>query len=90
MTTRDGDRQRPGWAPFLQAGTRVVLRYEIDRESTPHGESMTDALGTILSTEETEIWVMTRRGQVCVPRASVIAAKEVPPPPSRPARRETP
>lgn len=61
----------------------MVLRYAIDREASPHGESMTDALGTILAADETTVAVMTRRGEVSVPRALVIAAKEVPPPPVR-------
>lgn len=74
---------RAGWAPFLQAGTRVVLRYAIDRDVSPHGESMSDALGTILEADEAAIQVMTRRGEMRIPRALVIAAKEVPPPPVR-------
>lgn len=64
----------------------MVLRYAIDRSSTPHGESMTDALGTILGVDDAAVRVMTRRGEVSVPRALVIAAKEVPPPPRRPER----
>lgn len=76
-------RPRAGWAPFLQVGRRVVLRYAIDREASPHGESMSDALGTILAAEEQVVRVMTRRGELAVPRALVIAAKEVPPPPVR-------
>ncbi|NMA77039.1 MAG: acetyltransferase, partial [Actinomycetales bacterium] len=83
MAEHDGDRVRAGWAPFLMEGRRVVLRYAIDREASPHGESMTDALGTILAADETTVAVMTRRGEVSVPRALVIAAKEVPPPPVR-------
>ncbi|MGP9537638.1 putative acetyltransferase [Brachybacterium sp. AOP43-C2-M15] len=83
MTVHDDHRVRAGWAPFLQAGRRVVLRYAIDRERSPHGETMTDALGTILEADERTVRVMTRRGQVRVPRALVIAAKEVPPPPVR-------
>lgn len=83
MTTHDGPRPRAGWAPFLREGHRVVLRYAIDAESSPHGESMTDALGTIVGSDEASVQVMTRRGQVRVPRALVIAAKEVPPPPVR-------
>ncbi|SRR5690606_7794670 len=77
------NRPRAGWAPFLHVGTRVVLRHVIDRESSPHGESMSDALGTIHEVDEHVIAVMTRRGEVRVPRALVIAAKEVPPPPQR-------
>lgn len=83
MTRHDGDRVRAGWAPFLQEGRRVVLRYAIDREASPHGESMTDALGTVLGADADSVQVMTRRGEVRVPRALVIAAKEVPPPPVR-------
>lgn len=83
MVENDGERVRPGWAPFLRVGTRVVLRYAIDRGSSPHGESMSDALGTILDTDESVVRVMTRRGEVAVPRALVIGAKEVPPPPVR-------
>ncbi|MFC7458639.1 acetyltransferase [Brachybacterium sp. GCM10030267] len=83
MTIRDGHRVRAGWAPFLLTGRRVVLRYAIDRESSPHGESMTDALGTVLTTDDAEVRVMTKRGQVRIPRRLVIAAKEVPPPPVR-------
>lgn len=76
-------RVRAGWAPFLQVGTRVVVRYAIDREASPHGESMSDALGTILDADEATVQVMTRRGEMRIPRALVIAAKEVPPPPVR-------
>ncbi|WP_299299772.1 acetyltransferase [uncultured Brachybacterium sp.] len=83
MTEHDDDRVRAGWAPFLQDGRRVVLRYAIDREASPHGESMSDALGTILSTDEQSVQVMTKRGVMTVPRALIIAAKEVPPPPVR-------
>ena len=83
-------RVRAGWAPFLQAGRRVVLRYAIDRAASPHGESMSDALGTILSADENEVRVMTRRGQVRVRRKLVIAAKQVPPPPVRRPGRGTP
>ncbi|GAA1286631.1 acetyltransferase [Brachybacterium alimentarium] len=90
MTLRDEHRVRAGWAPFLQPGVRVVLRYAINRESSPHGESMSDALGTILAADDSEVRVMTRRGQVRVPRPLVIAAKEVPPPPVRRPRSESP
>lgn len=74
---------RPGWAPFLVPGRRVVLRYRIDRASSPHGEGMTDALGVIESVDEQTVTVMTRRGPDRVARDAVIAAKPVPPPPRR-------
>ena len=90
MAGHDEPPIRAGWAPFLQVGRRVVLRYAIDRERSPHGESMTDALGTILAADGAGLEVMTRRGQVRVPRKLVIAAKEVPPPPARRRRSVAP
>ena len=77
------DLPRPGWAPFLQEGRRVVLRYAIDPAS---GHTRSDALGTILTTDAETVTVMTRRGEVRVLRGLVTAAKEVPPPPARRAR----
>ena len=74
---------RPGWAPFLTQGRRVVLRYAIDPGPQQRGPSRTDALGTIVGLGEESVRVMTRRGEVEVPRARVTAAKEVPPPPQR-------
>lgn len=83
MTTPQEPRARAGWAPFLLVGRRVVLRYAIDRRTSPHGESMSDAVGTIAAAEDDALEVMTRRGRQRIPRALVIAAKEVPPPPVR-------
>lgn len=82
----DAHRVRPGWAPFLVTGRRVVLRHAIDRRNSEHGESLTDALGTIVDVDERTVTVMTKRGPARVPRVLVIAAKEVPPAPVRPAR----
>lgn len=79
---------RPGWAPFLVPGERVVLRYRIDRRTAPHGEGMTDALGVIERVDDHTVTVMTRRGQDTVVRGLVIAAKQVPPPPPRRPRGE--
>jgi len=75
--------QRPGWAPFLTPGTRVVVRHAIDREASPGGESMTDALGTVVAADADTITIMTRRGEVSVLRGLVLATKEVPPAPVR-------
>lgn len=74
---------RPGWAPFLRPGARVVLRHAIDPASAPSGEHRSDALGTITAIDEHSITVMTRRGEARVLRGLVVAAKEVPPPPLR-------
>lgn len=67
----------------LVVGRRVVVRYAIDRATSPHGEGMTDALGTVLAVDAEHVEVMTRRGPVQVPRALILAAKQVPPPPQR-------
>ncbi|SLM91488.1 putative acetyltransferase [Brachybacterium nesterenkovii] len=74
---------RPGWAPFLVPGVRVVLRYRIDPDASPHGESVTDALGYIESVDDDTVTVMTKRGAARVVRGLVVAAKQVPPPPVR-------
>lgn len=90
MDEQSRDRVRAGWAPFLQEGRRVVIRSAIDRSRSPHGESMTDALGTVIATDTESVTVMTRRGEVRVPRALIIATKEVPPPPVRRVRDAAP
>jgi hypothetical protein len=81
-------RVRPGWAPFLQVGTRVVIRYAIDRSTSPHGEGMTDALGVIEAADEDTVTVATKRGSDRVVRGLVTAARPVPDPPRRPRPRE--
>ena len=64
----------------LPAGTRVVVRYRLD-------EGFTDALGELLTCTADEASVRTRRGDVVVRLADVVAAKPVPPPPPRRAPR---
>ncbi|MGO4246934.1 hypothetical protein AB4Y87_06925 [Paenarthrobacter sp. RAF54_2] len=59
-----------------QPGIRVVVRYRIQ-------DGLTDALGYLLITTESSCTVRTRTSDVEIPLALVIAAKEVPPPPSR-------
>ncbi|PWH07062.1 ferrous iron transport protein A [Brachybacterium endophyticum] len=65
---------------------RVVLRYRIDRRTSPHGEGMTDALGVIEAADEDSVTVATRRGPDRVLRGLVTAARPVPAPPQRPRR----
>ncbi|MFE5777623.1 acetyltransferase [Brachybacterium sp. NPDC056505] len=76
-------RPRPGWAPFLQVGTRVVVRYAIDRSAAPHGEGMTDALGVVEDVDEDTVTIATKRGSDRVVRGLVTAARPVPDPPRR-------
>lgn len=73
----------PPFSDVLVPGRRVVVRSAIDRRTSPHGEGMTDALGTVLTVDAEHVEVMTRRGQVRVDRRLILAAKQVPPPPQR-------
>lgn len=57
-------------------GTRVVARYRIDT-------GFTDALGELVSRDDLTCVIRTRRGEVTVRVADVVAAKQVPPPPPR-------
>jgi hypothetical protein len=62
-------------------GTRVVVRYLL-----PTGQA-TDALGTLVSADETTLVVDGKRGLETIAVSSVIAAKPVPPPPAPRPRR---
>ena len=57
-------------------GQRIVARYRI-----PGG--FTDALGYLRSRDASSCVIETRRGEVVVPLANVVAAKAVPEPPAR-------
>lgn len=75
-------RDEPAPAAFLRAaepGTRVVARHRV-----PGG--FTDALGYLRSCDGTMCVIETRRGQITVPLANVVAAKRVPEPPPRRTR----
>ncbi|MEZ2388910.1 hypothetical protein AB6813_05065 [bacterium RCC_150] len=56
-------------------GTRVVIRYR-------EGSALTDALGYLVTITDVACTVRTRRSDVEIPLALVVAAKEVPPPPA--------
>ena len=64
----------------LRPGMRAVVRRRIE-----HG--VTDALGDVVAIEADTISVRTRRGVQKIDRATVVAAKQVPP---RPVRRGAP
>lgn len=61
----------------LLPGMRVVVRYRL-----PDGRA-TDALGMLLTADETHLAVDGKRGVETIAIADVIAAKPVPPPPAR-------
>ena len=61
----------------LAPGKRVVVRYLL-----PTGQA-TDALGILVSADAENLVVDGKRGIERIAVSTVIAAKEVPPPPSR-------
>ncbi|NYJ75563.1 GNAT family N-acetyltransferase [Allobranchiibius huperziae] len=63
---------QPDLTRTLTVGMRVVLRHRLDG-------GLTDALGPLVSADDTTLVVQTRRGRVTVARVDVVAAKEVPP-----------
>ena len=65
----------------LTVGERVVVRHRLPAASDA---SAADVLGTLLSRDSRSLVIDTRAGVVTVSRAAVVAAKDVPPRPSRP------
>lgn len=60
----------------LRPGMRAVVRRRLE-----HG--VTDALGDLVAMDADTVSILTRRGLVVIDRATVVAAKAVPPRPSR-------
>ena len=60
----------------LRVGMRAVVRHRLD-------DGLSDALGEVVAMDDSSVSVATRRGVRVVPREAVVAAKEVPPAPSR-------
>ncbi|MGO1497835.1 putative acetyltransferase [Agrococcus casei] len=67
----------------LPIGTRVVVRYRL--HDGEHGA--TDALGDLTAIDAVSCTVATRRGEVRIRIADIVAAKQVPPPPPPRPRR---
>ncbi|MEH3076414.1 MAG: GNAT family N-acetyltransferase [Quadrisphaera sp.] len=67
----------------LVVGRRVVVRHRLP------GGAASDALGELVAADAERLVVATRRGEVVVARRDVLAAKGVPPAPSRAARTGT-
>lgn len=63
----------------LPLGTRVVVRYRLHDDT----HKATDALGELVHVGDTTCTVATRRGEVVIAIADIVAAKTVPPPPER-------
>lgn len=66
----------------FEPGTRVVIRHRL-----PDGMA-TDALGWVNAADATHVAVATKRGMESIAFADIIAAKEVPPPPTPRPRRD--
>lgn len=65
----------------LPVGARVVVRSRLAEPAG--GPSLTDAVGTLVSVDTRSLVVDTRQGPVTIERSRVVAAKVVPPRPSR-------
>lgn len=70
-------------AARLSVGGRVSVRYRLPEGA---GAGATDVVGTLVERDDDVLLVDGRRGRVAVRRSEVIAAKDVPPAPSRPSR----
>ncbi|MFL6079310.1 MAG: GNAT family N-acetyltransferase [Ornithinibacter sp.] len=69
-----------------QVGSRVVVRHRLGAPDPLTGATLTDVVGELVSGDDGVLVVLTRRGEVRVPRSEVTALKEVPPSPSRRGR----
>jgi len=73
----------PDLAAALPLGSRVVVRWRLEQADESTGATLTDSVGTLSAADERTLTVETSRGPVVVERARVVAAKEVPPKPTR-------
>ena len=64
----------------LRPGARVVVRHRLPPGSSP---SMTDVIGVVSAVDDEAVTLTTERGAVVVARADFVAAKAVPPRPTR-------
>lgn len=59
-----------------------MVRYRLD-PVPQEGPHLSDALGNLTEITPEQVVVETRRGPVRIPRAAVVTARRVPPPPTR-------
>ena len=67
----------------LRVGSRVVVRHRLDAPDPLSGATLTDVVGQLVAADADRLVVLTRHGEVRVPRSLVTASKEIPPRPSR-------
>ncbi len=66
----------------LTTGTRVAVRTRID-PAPMHGPTLTDTVGELLAVDEDRVRIGTRTGEVTLRRDLVVAARAIPPKPTR-------
>lgn len=66
----------------LTTGTRAAIRTQIDPRPT-HGPRLTDTVGEIIGLDEETVCLSTRKGEVVLRRDLVVAARAIPPKPTR-------
>ena len=66
----------------LRPGIRAVVRHRIEK-GAQGAQGLTDALGDLVAIDADTVSIQTRSALVVIERATVVAAKEVPPRPSR-------
>jgi N-acetylglutamate synthase len=67
----------------LPVGSRVVVRWRLQTPDPATGATQTDTVGTLVALDDDTVTIASRTGPVTVGRARVVAAKEVPPKPTR-------
>jgi ribosomal protein S18 acetylase RimI-like enzyme len=69
----------------VRIGARVVVRWRLQasHQAGSGGPSMTDSVGELVSRTPQDVTVATRHGDVVIARSRIVAAKEIPPKPSR-------
>lgn len=69
----------------VHIGARVVVRWRLDLASNTASDSpsMTDSVGELVARSDSDVTVATRQGTVVIARDRIVAAKEIPPKPSR-------
>lgn len=67
----------------LPLGSRVVVRWRLPAPDARSGATQTDTVGTLTGLDEHTLTVESARGPVTVERHRVVAARELPPKPTR-------
>ena len=71
-----------GLSPGLTVGSRVAVRSRI-APPPPSGPTLTDTVGELVGIDATHLRIATRTGEVTVARDRIVAARVIPPKPSR-------